>query len=125
MKARREHVVPLSDAAVALLTGLRPSAPLSNERVFAVAGIARSNMAMAMLLRRMGRGDLTTHGFRSTFRDWAGDATEFSSELIELALAHGIKDKAEAAYRRRTAITKRRELMEAWAAYLGANDGLR
>jgi integrase len=122
MKARREHVVPLSDAAVALLTNLRPPAALSQDRIFAVAGVARSNMAMAMLLRRMERGDLTTHGFRSTFRDWAGDATEFGSELIELALAHGIKDKAEAAYRRRTAIAKRRELMEGWAEYLGAND---
>ncbi len=123
MKARREHVVPLSKAALRLLTALRPAEWLPDERVFAVAGVARSNMAMAMLLRRMDRGDLTTHGFRSTFRDWAGDETEFASELIELALAHGIKDKAEAAYRRRTAISRRRELMEAWATYLGAYDG--
>ena len=122
MKARREHVVPLSEAAVSLLKALRPTKVAPDQRVFAIAGVARSNMAMAMLLRRMGRGDLTTHGFRSTFRDWAGDETEYASELIELALAHGIKDKAEAAYRRRTAIGRRRELMEAWAAYLGAND---
>jgi integrase len=123
MKARKKHVVPLSTAAAALLKALRPKEWTSEQRVFAVAGVTRSNMAMAMLLRRMGRGDITTHGFRSTFRDWAGDETEFASELIKLALAHGIKDKAEAAYRRRTAITRRRELMEAWATYLGANDG--
>jgi integrase len=122
MKARREHAVPLSEAAVALLRGLRSAKPQPDQRVFSVAGVTRSNMAMAMLLRRMDRGDLTTHGFRSTFRDWAGDETEFSNELIELALAHGIKDKAEAAYRRRTAISKRRELMEAWATFLGTYD---
>jgi integrase len=124
MKARKEHEVPLSDAAVAILTALRPSDAAPNNRVFAVAGVARSNMAIAMLLRRMGRNDLTTHGFRSTFRDWAGDKTEYASELIEHALAHGIKDKAQAAYRRRTARERRRGLMEDWAAYLGANDGL-
>lgn len=124
MKARKAHAVPLSGAATALLVALRPPAHQPEDRVFAVAGIPRSNMAMAMLLRRMGRGDLTTHGFRSTFRDWAGDQTEFPRDLIELALAHGIKDKAEAAYRHRTAIERRRELMEAWAAYLGANEGL-
>lgn len=125
MKARKAHVVPLSCAAVALLSALRPSAPQPEGRVFAVAGVPRSNMAMAMLLRRMGRSDLTTHGFRSTFRDWAGDQTEFPRDLIELALAHGIKDKAEAAYRRRTAIERRRELMEAWATYLIGGEGAR
>ena len=69
MKARKEHVVPLSKAAIALLTALRPEGIQPDQRVFAVAGVARSNMAMAMLLRRMERADLTTHGFRSTFRD--------------------------------------------------------
>ncbi len=80
-------------------------------------------MAMAMLLRRMGRRDLTTHGFRSTFRDWAGDKTEHPREIIEQALAHTIQNKAEAAYRRGTAIDRRRMLMEDWAAYLDGGCG--
>ena len=119
MKAGAEHVVPLSEAAVSLALALRPDTPKPSDRVFAVAGAARSNMAMAMLLRRMGRDALTVHGFRSTFRDWAGDATDFPRELIEQALAHTIKDKAERAYRRGTAIERRRDLMGAWERYLG------
>jgi integrase len=119
MKAGVEHVVPLSSAAIALLEGLRLEATRGNDAVFAIGGATRSNMAMAMLLRRMGRPDITTHGFRSTFRDWAGDATDFPRELIEQALAHTIQNKAERAYRRGTAVERRRELMEAWAAFLG------
>ena len=121
MKAGAEHVVPLSEAAVELLVALRPAEPKLKQPVFAVRGVARSNMAMAMLLRRMDRADLTTHGFRSTFRDWAGDGTDFPRELIEQALAHTIQNKAERAYRRGTAVDRRRELMEAWAAYLSAD----
>ena len=117
MKAGDEHVVPLSDGAARLLAELRPEQPAPSDAVFAVGGAQRSNMAMAMLLRRMGRSDITTHGFRSTFRDWAGDATAYPRELIEQALAHTIQNKAERAYRRGTAIEKRRELMEAWAAF--------
>jgi integrase len=118
MKAGVQHVVPLSDAALAVIEALRPENPGGGDRVFAIAGAARSNMAMAMLLRRMGRTDVTVHGFRSTFRDWAGDGTNFPRELIEQALAHTIQNKAERAYRRGTAIERRRELMEAWATYL-------
>lgn len=118
MKAGAEHVVPLSESALALLGLLRPRDPKPGDRVFAVDGAVRSNMAMAMLLRRMGRADITTHGFRSTFRDWAGDATAFPRELVEQALAHTIESKSERAYRRGTAIERRRELMEAWASYL-------
>ena len=70
----------------------------------------------------MGRGDLTTHGFRSTFRDWCGDCTEFPREVAEAALAHAVGDKAEAAYRRSDALEKRRKLMEAWAAYCEQTD---
>ncbi|MGR6329077.1 hypothetical protein ACU5AX_08435 [Sphingomonas sp. XXL09] len=73
---------------------------------------------MAMLLRRMGYGHVTTHGFRSTFRDWAGDETTFAREIIEQALAHTIQNKAERAYRRSTAIERRRALMVAWATFL-------
>lgn len=118
MKAGQEHVVPLSDAAVAMLSALRPDSPQEDDRIFAVAGAIRSNMAMAMLLRRMGHGDVTVHGFRSTFRDWAGDGTEFPRDLVEQALAHTIQNKAERAYRRGTAVERRRVLMEAWANYL-------
>ena len=90
------------------------------DHVFAVNGSSRSNMAMAMLLRRMGYGHVTTHGFRSTFRDWAGDETTFPRELIEQALAHTIQNKAERAYRRGTALERRRELMREWEIFLGS-----
>lgn len=122
MKAGAEHVVPLSSAALNLLQNLRPEHVDPDERMFAVAGAIRSNMAMAMLLRRMGHGAITTHGFRSTFRDWAGDASSFPRELVEQALAHTIQNKAERAYRRGTAIERRRELMESWAEYLDAKN---
>src|SRR5262249_36604859 len=75
-----------------------------------------SNMAMEMLLRRMGRA-ITVHGFRSTFRDWAAERTNFPSEVAEAALAHVVGDKVEAAYRRGDLFEKRRRLMEAWARY--------
>ncbi|WP_334656625.1 tyrosine-type recombinase/integrase [Sphingomonas panaciterrae] len=119
MKAGAEHVVPLSQAALDLLKRVEPAIVQPEAAIFGVGGAARSNMAMAMLLRRMKHGDITTHGFRSTFRDWAGDATDYPRELIEAALAHTIQNKAERAYRRGTAIERRRELMERWAAYLG------
>lgn len=120
MKASVEHVVPLSSAAVALLHSLKPDGVLPSDVVFAVKGVPRSNMAMAQLLKRMKYPDITTHGFRSTFRDWAGDAADYPRELIEQALAHTIGNKAERAYRRGTAINRRREVMEAWAKYLAS-----
>lgn len=119
MKAGVEHVVPLSDAAVAILETLKPVEPNSAGKVFAVDGAARSNMAMAMLLRRMGYA-ITTHGFRSTFRDWAGDCTNYPREIVEAALAHTLQNKAEKAYRRGTAVERRRMLMGEWAKYLDA-----
>ena len=118
MKAAVQHVVPLSEAAISILEALKRDEPKAQDLIFAVGGAARSNMAMAMLLRRMGR-NVTTHGMRSTFRDWAGDATEFPRDLIEQALAHTISDKAERAYRRGTAIERRRTVMKRWAEYLG------
>ena len=72
---------------------------------------------MEMLLRRMKAEDVTVHGFRSSFRDWAGDKTSFPREVSEAALAHAIGDETEAAYRRSDALAKRRKLMDAWAAY--------
>jgi integrase len=119
MKAGREHVVPLPPRAVAILKKLRPDNPEPDDYVFPGRQSKKplSNMAFLMLLRRMNHSDITAHGFRSTFRDWAGDCTSFDHQTIEFALAHGISDKTEAAYRRGTAIEKRRKLMQAWANY--------
>ena len=76
-----------------------------------------SDMSLTAVLKKMGRGDVTAHGFRSTFRDWAGETTAFPREVIEAAPAHRLKDKAEGAYARGDLFNKRRELMHAWAAY--------
>jgi integrase len=84
----------------------------------AKTGAPLSDMTLAAVLKRMGRGDLTVHGFRSTFRDWAGEATAHPREAIEAALAHRLQDRAEAAYARRDLFAKRRKLMEDWAAHL-------
>ena len=119
MKAGRDHRVPLSLDAIALLQAL--PRPDGVRWVFPgrSTGKAMSNMAMLKLLKRMGRGDLTVHGFRSTFRDWATEISNFPHEMAELALAHTIRDKVEAAYRRGDAIEKRRAMMTAWADYAG------
>jgi integrase len=120
MKAAREHRVPLSDAAFALLQGMSPAgvevAP--DQLVFpgAKKGTQLSDMTLAAVLRRM-KVDVTTHGFRSSFRDWAGEATHHPREVIEHALAHQLKDKAEAAYARGDLLAKRRVLMEDWAQW--------
>src|SRR5712691_8056747 len=76
-----------------------------------------SNMVMLMLLRRMKRGDVTAHGFRSTFSDWAAERTGYPREVIEMALAHAVENKVEAAYWRGDLFDKRRNLMEAWADF--------
>jgi integrase len=76
-----------------------------------------SNMSMLMMLRRMGRCDLTVHGFRSTLRDWAAERTNFAREVAEAALAHVVGDKVEAAYRHGDLFEKRRRLMDAWATH--------
>jgi integrase len=120
MKAGREHRVPLSPRAVAILRQLEELK--AGEFVF--PGHARnkplSNMAMEMMLRRMNIQDATVHGFRSSFRDWAGNVSNFPREVVETALAHAIGDKAEQAYRRGDALEKRRKLMDAWAGYCTA-----
>lgn len=117
MKAGREHRVPLSSRAMAILSQLE-KLKAGN---FVFPGQARnrplSNMAMEMVLRRMKIAHATVHGFRSSFRDWAGNVSSFPRELVETALAHVIGDKAEQAYRRSDALEKRRKLMDAWAAY--------
>jgi integrase len=117
MKAGHEHRIPLAARAVEILKSLRKLP--HNEHVFLGNGRDKplSAMAMTMQLRRMKRGDITVHGFRSTFRDWASEQTSFPYETCEHALAHRISDKAEAAYRRGDQFEKRRKLMEAWAAF--------
>ncbi len=119
MKAKKEHVVPLSPRAVEILEALKAETPDVEGYVFPGRQSKKplSNMAFLMLMRRMGHDDLTAHGFRSTFRDWAGDRTSFDTQTIEHALAHGISDKTEAAYRRGTAIEKRGQLMAHWSDY--------
>jgi integrase len=124
MKAGREHRVPLSPAAVALLRGLLPLRAASKDPDPLVfpgqrSGRPLSVMALTMMLRRMDRGDLTAHGFRSTFRDWAGETTAHPREVVEHALAHCLGDKAEQAYARGDLFTKRRRLMEDWATFCG------
>ncbi len=117
MKGARPHRVPLSVAVVDLLKGLgsetgylfpgtRPGRPLSN-------------MSMAMVLRKMGHAELTVHGMRSTFRDWAAEETHYPNVVCEMALAHSIGNAAEAAYRRGDLLEKRRAMMQDWAGYCG------
>jgi integrase len=117
MKAGREHRVPLSDRAVAIL---RQLAEIKTGD-FVFPGQRKNtplwHMAMNMTLRRMKADGVTVHGFRSAFRDWCGNETHFPREVVETALAHVIGDKSEQAYRRSDALEKRRKLMEAWAAY--------
>ncbi|MDR3524065.1 MAG: tyrosine-type recombinase/integrase [Acetobacteraceae bacterium] len=120
MKAKREHRVPLTPAALAVLTKAQELRKTSGPDAFVFPGQKGENsglsqMTLAMLLRRMGREDITVHGFRSTFRDWASEATSFDRDTAEAALAHTVKDKVEAAYRRGDQLEKRRRMMEAWA----------
>ncbi len=125
MKVGREHRVPLSDAALAVLDRVRPLALMTDGKPDSAApvfpGLRRalplSNMVMLMLLRRMKRGDLTAHGFRSTFSDWAAERTAYPREVVEMALAHAIESRVEAAYRRGDLFEKRRQLMGAWARH--------
>jgi integrase len=120
MKGGREHRVPLSPAAAVLVEKMKASR--TGEFVFPSLRADRplSNMAMLVLLRRMKREDVTVHGFRSTFRDWAAEQTAFPSEVVEMALAHAVGNKVEAAYRRGDLFEKRRKLMDAWAGYCAA-----
>ncbi len=118
MKAGKEHRVPLSSGATALLRSI-PRIEGSPFVFTAPRGGMLSDMALTSVLRRMGRSDLTQHGFRSTFRDWAGETTAFPREVIEHALAHQLRDKAEAAYQRGDLLRKRAALMQAWSDACG------
>ncbi|MGE8127727.1 tyrosine-type recombinase/integrase [Methylobacterium sp. NPDC080182] len=115
MKAGREHCVPLTDAALAVLDGL-PSVPGSDLVFAAPRGGPLSDMSLTAVMRRM-EVDVVPHGMRSTFRDWCSERTNFPRDLAEAALAHTLESKVEAAYRRGDALEKRRPMMEAWAAF--------
>jgi len=120
MKGKKEHRIPLSDASMRLLQDLPrfegtdlvfPSAQNRGEM---------SDMTLIAVLRRMGRTDITVHGFRSTFRDWAAEVTTYPSEMAEIALAHRVGSKVELAYRRGDMIEKRRHMMDEWAVFCAA-----
>ena len=116
MKAQRPHRIPLSDRAVAILESL--PAERGNDHVFlgALRGRGLSNMAMLMLLKDM-RPELTTHGFRSSFKDWCSEMTAYPNIVSEAALAHVVADKVEAAYRRGDLFAKRRRMMSDWTKF--------
>jgi integrase len=113
MKTGRDHRVPLSDRAIAIVE----SQPRDGERVFPL-----TSMAMLQMLRRMDRTE-TPHGFRSSFRDWAGETTDYPNHVVEMALAHTVGNKVEAAYRRGDLFDKRRALMADWATFCGGGHG--
>jgi integrase len=121
MKTHREHRVPLSVRALAILGEMRVLRQGEAEDAFVFPGgkpgAPLSNMAFLMLLRRMGRGDLTAHGFRATFKTWASERMSYQNEIVEAALAHVIGGKVEQAYRRGDLFEKRRRLMAQWATF--------
>ncbi len=116
MKSKREHRVPLSAAALSALETVR-----GRSNIYVFPGHTRhshlSNAAMMQVLKRVGRSDVTVHGFRSTFRDWCAESTNYPSDVAEMALAHAVRDKTEAAYRRGDLLKKRARLMADWARY--------
>jgi integrase len=123
MKAGKEHRVPISKAAMTILETM--AAVRQSDLVFPGARANRllSHMTMLNALRRMGRRDITPHGFRSAFSDWCAEQTNFPSEVREMALAHAVGDKVEAAYRRGDLFEKRRQLAEAWSRYCDSKPG--
>ncbi|WP_290983273.1 site-specific integrase [Ferrovibrio sp.] len=121
IKAGREHRIPLSKRGVALLKKLAKDS--TGDHIFPGEGKGAPHLnpaAISALLKRMKRIDITVHGFRSTFRDWAAEQTNYPREVAEMALAHAISDKVEAAYRRGDLMSKRKNMMEEWAVYCGA-----
>lgn len=120
MKAHREHVVPLSEAALAVI---EKAAAVRGKSEFVFPGMQPhrplSDMSLLALLRRLGRDDITTHGFRATFKTWASDCTDYPREVIEAALAHTIGEQAEQSYQRGSWLPRRRALMDDWARFCG------
>ncbi len=125
MKASREHRVPLAGPCVDILERLRNARRTDDAGDYVFEGQRRgrplSVMALTMVLRRMKHGHFTVHGFRSSFRDWAGECTSFPREVAEAALAHVVGDETERAYRRGDALEKRRKLMAAWAEFIASS----
>lgn len=117
MKGKVEHVVPLTSSVISLLEQARMFQTSGFVFPGARKGRPLSNMSMNMLMRRMGVKEATVHGFRSSFRDWCGDHTQYPREVAEAALAHKVGNKVEQAYRRRSALGKRGELMRHWSNY--------
>mgnify|MGYP003634053932 CR=1 FL=1 len=120
MKASKEHRVPLAPQAIQLLQSL-PRFDKESHVFGAPRGGPLSDMSLTAVLKRMGQTGVTQHGFRSTFRDWAGETTNYAREVIEHALAHQLKDKAEAAYQRGDLLQKRSALMKDWADFCTGN----
>ena len=117
MKAKKEHRVPLTAKALELLKKQKEEYP--GELVFpgAKEGKPLSDMSLTAVLRRMERNEITVHGFRSSFRDWAAESTGYPGEMVEMALAHAIGNKVEAAYRRGDMFEKRRYMMKSWSDF--------
>ncbi|WP_291201536.1 site-specific integrase [Hyphomonas sp.] len=120
MKAGKEHVVPLSEAALEILRAAEPFRGRSKGSFIfpGKPGKPLSDMTLTKVIRDMGQAQITVHGFRSTFRDWAAEQTSTPGDVVEAALAHTIRNKVEAAYRRTNYLEKRRVLMDAWSSYL-------
>jgi len=117
MKAEKEHRVPLTDECIRLLKALPSEAHNPYVFIGPQNGSKLSNMAMIALLKRMKRTDITVHGFRSTFRDWAAETTNYQNHIVEMALAHTIGNSVERAYRRGDLLEKRARLMHEWAKF--------
>ena len=119
IKAGKEHRVPLSDAAMQLLESLKDTKLVDTDIVFPGTRDHKplSDITLTAMLRRMQRDDITVHGFRTSFRDWAAEATDYPQEMAEMALAHIVGNKVEAAYRRGDMLEKRRAMMQSWAEH--------
>jgi integrase len=119
MKAGKEHRVPLSGRALTILRDVTALQTGDDAFIFGGGkqGKPLSNMTMAAVLHRMGYANVTVHGFRSTFRDWAAERTNFPNEVVEMALAHAVSNRVEAAYRRGDLFEKRRRLMAEWSTF--------
>ena len=120
MKSGREHIVPLPEAALGVLEAVKPFRNgRAGDIVFpGLSGRPMSDMTLTKALRAAGVERATVHGFRSSFRDWAAEQTNMPGDVVEAALAHTVRNRVEAAYRRTNYLEKRRMLMEAWARYL-------
>jgi integrase len=120
VRLRIGHAVPLSNNALALLLGL----PRDGEYLFCANARRLGAGTMRQVLRQLGRADVTVHGFRSSFRDWAAEATGHDNFVCELALAHAVGSKVEASYRRGALLEKRRALMDDWASFCASGDNV-